>query len=122
MSIQRPSGQETDAQIPLDSFTGQQSQPSFSIGHVDDSGRENGVDRRVKRALTECFHVQPTSSTEYLIESGSGARYFIDLYDPDQPVCSCEDDACYCKHVWHIFLFTNPEYLTERIYGMGTGR
>lgn len=121
MSIQTPSGQESDVQATFDTFE-RQDKPHFTIGEVDKSGAETGVDRRVERSIHEFFHVRPTSATEYHVESGSGARYHVDLYDPDEPECSCQDDARYCKHVWRIFLVTQPAFLTERIFGLGTGR
>lgn len=124
MSIQTTqrleSAESSNNQATISEF--EQPTATLSIGEVDDSGAENGVDRRVERAITEFFHVVPVSATEWLVESGSGSRYIVDLYDPDEPECNCEDSAKYCKHVWRIFLFACPKFLTDRIYGLGTGR
>lgn len=116
-------GVSTDDQTTLSTYAQFAAERAgFSLGEVEESGTENGVDRRVSRAMNEFFHATPTSSTEYLVESGSGSRYLVDLYDTDEPECGCQDSAKYCKHVWFLFLFVRPELLTDHIYGLGTGR
>lgn len=124
MSIQTSQRLESDVQTEQATFDAFDSQDTFSlaIGAVADSDAETGVDRRVKRAITEFFHATPVNSTDYRVESGSGSGYVVDLYDPDEPECGCPDHATFCKHVWFIFLFVQPAFLTDRIFGLGTGR
>lgn len=99
-------------------------EPTLVYGSIETADVETGTDRRVDRALTECFHVTHVGAGLYDVESGSGKTYSTDLFDPDSPECDCVDEAPggYCKHVWYILLFVYPDYLTDRIYGLGSGR
>lgn len=83
MSIHTSQRLESDVQTTFGAFEGQDN-PTLSIGDVYASGAETSVDHRGSRAMTEFLHAMPTSATEYLVESGSGPRYFVDLYNPDE--------------------------------------
>jgi hypothetical protein len=80
---------------------------------------DTATDRRVERALNEDLYAEQSGASEWIVHSGSGSRYLVDMLYPSNPQCSCEDSAQYCKHVLRIFLFGNPAFLTDEIYGVG---
>lgn len=70
----------------------------FAIDRTHDS-EETAMDRRVERALNDDLYAEQSGASEWIVHSGSGSRYIVDMVSPQDPHCSCGDDAQFCKHV-----------------------
>jgi SWIM zinc finger len=68
------------------------------------------------KQIAEAGQIKKNGNTRWLVPSqSSNARYFVDLANVDEPVCSCpdyEERRMPCKHIYAVAYFvveTNPD-------------